>query len=85
MTEQKRDPFRTLAIVSIMFGMLIVSVAIVMYYATPAHLASPIVFGAGVTFGCGGALPYILSREARSMPDYWRDRPPPPPDLGGDQ
>lgn len=49
--------------------------AVVLYYATPTHSASPLVFGTGLTLAIGGGMPNMLNRIWNPS-EY---QPPPPP------
>ena len=68
------DPFRLLSILIILLGMVILIVAVVLYYVLPSHLASPEIFGAGMALTIGGSARGMLGWIIGGFPQY---EPPP--------
>jgi hypothetical protein len=73
--QRPSDPFRTLAIMSIILGMLIVIGGVVFWTLTGRE--SSLIIGAGVTLTIGGGLRNVLVGLIDQLPIYL----PPPPEL----
>lgn len=77
MSERKhapRDPFRMLAIIGIVLGLVIVAAAMIFWFVTGRE--SSLFVGAGLTLSIGGGLRNMVAGIAEKFPDYERVREP---------